>query len=352
MNFKFDSKEYSPENPFVIAEVGVNHEGVLARAESMIAIAAAAGAHAVKFQTYKADKLASKQHSKAYWNQSFEPMPSQHALFSKHDGFETDDFRQLHAACLVRGVEFMSTPFDLEAVDELAFQRIIKIASADLTNVPLRRKIASKGLPTILSTGASTLAEIDLALDDLERHGAGPIVLMHCVLNYPTRPEVANLARIRVLAERFKGRVSIGYSDHVRAHGSPPLQLLLAAEFGATVLEKHFTDDKTLPGNDHYHAMDASDLEWFTKMMDLRRELTSGDGGDQIELQSAARENARRRLFPNQNLEAGVILSEEDLIALRSNIGIGVEEWDQVIGTRLNRNLKAGEPLLREYVDR
>lgn len=350
MNFKFGTAEFSPENPFVIAEVGVNHEGVLARADSMIAIAATAGANAVKFQTYKADKLASKSHSKAYWNQSFEPMPSQHALFSKYDGFATEDFRHLNSTCKAHGVEFMSTPFDLEAVDELGFQRIIKIASADLTNVPLRRKIASKGLPTILSTGASTLAEIDVALDDLEKHGAGPIVVMHCVLNYPTRPTEGNLARIRVLAERFRGRVSIGYSDHVRAHGSPPLQLLLAAEYGATVLEKHFTDDKTLPGNDHYHAMDGSDLEWFSKMMALRRELISGDGGDQIELQSAARENARRRLFLKWNLEAGVTISEEHLIALRSNIGIGVEEWDQVVGARLNRSLKAGEPLLREHL--
>lgn len=350
MNFQFLGREYSPDNPFVIAEVGVNHEGSLDRAKDMIAMAAAAGAHAVKFQTYKADKLASKGHSNAYWNQSFEPTPSQHALFSKFDGFTTDDYRLLQSICEANHVEFMSTPFDLEAVDELDFQRVIKIASADLTNIPLRRKVASKGLPTIISSGACTLNEIDVALDDIERHGAGPIVLMHCVLNYPTRPLDANLKRIRVLIERFGDRASIGYSDHVRAHGSKPLQLLLAAELGATVLEKHFTHDKTLPGNDHYHAMDNADLQWFTKAIVLRRELLSGDGGDQIALQGAARENARRRIFPKLNIKAGEPLTEDDLIALRSNVGIDVEQWDEVVGSRLDRNLKAGDPILSQYI--
>jgi len=244
----------------------------------------------------------------------------------------------------------MSTPFDLDAVDDLDFQRVIKIASADLTNVPLRRKIASKGRPTIISSGACTLSEIGDALADLERHGVGPIVLMHCVLNYPTQPLEANLNRIRVLKDRFGDKVSIGYSDHVRASGDSPLQLLLATDLGASVLEKHFTDDKTLPGNDHYHAMDSKDLEWISNMLALRRELLSGDGSDQIELQLAARENARRRIFVKFGLESGAKLSSSNLIALRSNVGIGVEMWDEVVGSRLDRDLAAGEPILNEYL--
>ena len=251
--------------PYVIAEIGVNHEGSMERAKRLIELAKEGGADAAKFQSYKADTLASK-HSPAYWDTAKEPTLSQHALFKKYDNFDADDFKALAVHCKTVGIEFLSTPFDdasIEFLDPLV--SFFKIASADLTNIPFLRRVASKKKPVVLSTGASTLGEIDIAIEALSRSGCEDIALLHCILNYPTENKNAHLQMIGGLKRAYPDRV-IGYSDHTLPD-SAMTSLTTAHLLGAVVIEKHFTDDKSLPGNDHYHAMDVDDLKTFLEMV-------------------------------------------------------------------------------------
>lgn len=334
-------------DPYIIAEIGVNHEGSLDRAKEMIQAVARAGGHAAKFQTYKADTLASAKNSPSYWDTSQEPTTSQHELFQKYDGFGAAEYRELADFCEQAGIDFLSTPFDLSAVGMLApLMPAVKIASADLTNVPLLRSVASTGKPVIISAGASTHTEIDWALGMLERAGATEIALLHCVLRYPTPAEHANLRGIEQLRARFGDRAVIGYSDHVApsADGSLPA-LDMASIMGARVIEKHFTDNREGIGNDHYHAFDEALLREYVTSLATFREL-AGDGSPDIEAQSAAIENARRRIFVTQDIEAGSVVTEEDLIALRANTGIEIAAWDSVVGRRLAVAKQSGEAVL------
>ncbi|HWK21380.1 MAG TPA: N-acetylneuraminate synthase family protein [Microbacteriaceae bacterium] len=339
-------------DPFVIAEIGVNHEGSLERAKSLISSAARAGAHAAKFQTYRAATLASAGNSPAYWDVSKEPTRSQYELFRKYDGFGEEDYAALADHCRSLGIMFMSTPFDLDAVDMLApLVPAFKIASADLTNIPLLRKVARAGKPVVLSVGASSEEEIDHALRTLEQAGATRIGLLHCVLNYPTSPERANLSAISWLTERFGARALVGYSDHVppAVDGEMPA-LEMAAILGARVLEKHFTDDRNASGNDHYHAADEHALRRFTKRIAEYR-VMSGPGFPVLEHQSSAMRNARRRIFVTRDLMAGSQLSESDLIALRANVGVEISRWDEVVGRVILRAISAGDPITDDDLD-
>lgn len=321
----------NPLKPYIIAEIGVNHEGSMELAKRLIDEAAEGGAHAAKFQSYKAEKIASKN-SPAYWDQAKEPTESQFKLFQKYDGFGESQYIELAEHCKEKGIDFMSTPFDLDAVDFLApLMQAFKIASADITNVPLIRKCAAQGKPMIISTGASTLPEIEFALQTARAAGAQKIALLHCVLNYPTPEENAALAEIDVLVRTFPDCV-IGYSDHV-----VPDETISALEVavlkGSCILEKHFTHDKTLPGNDHYHAMDKKDLVCFVEKLEAyARLLNDGVKGKNLDKEASARLHARRSVVAAINIKAGEILSEKNLIAKRPGHGISTIHWDELIG--------------------
>src|SRR5690554_2375128 len=306
-------------NPYIIAEIGVNHEGSLELAKELILQAKRAGAHAAKFQSYKADKIASKN-SPAYWDTKLEPTDSQHALFKKFDSFDRDEYFELADFCKINGIDFMSTPFDLDAVDYLdELMPAYKVASADITNIPLIRKCAEKGKPLILSTGASTFPEIENAISVAKAAGAKDVILLHCVLNYPTPIDHAQLFMIERLIKVFPDHL-IGYSDHVVPDGTISA-LEVAVLKGACVLEKHFTHDKNLPGNDHYHAMDMHDLMAFKNKLEVYKGLLTGKGKD-LSKESLARKHARRSIVTAKPLAAGTVLSESDLIAKRPAHGI------------------------------
>lgn len=316
-------------NPYIIAEIGVNHEGDMALAKRLIEEAAQGGAHAAKFQSYKAGLIASKN-SPAYWDQTKEPTDSQYKLFQKYDGFGPEEYIALAEHCKINNIDFMSTPFDLDAVDFLnPLMPAFKVASADITNVPLIRKCAAMGKPLIMSTGAATLPEIEFAVATARKAGATEISLLHCVLNYPTPEENAQLGMITSLKRIFPEFV-IGYSDHVA-----PDETISALEasmlLGASILEKHFTHDKTLPGNDHYHAMNKTDLSLFVKKAEKYRTMISGEGKDLLK-ESAAITHARRSIVANRDIAAGEIITEDMLIAKRPAHGISPIHWDSVIG--------------------
>ena len=330
--------------PYVIAEIGVNHGGSMDVAKRLIVQAKQGGADAAKFQSYKAGKLASK-HSPAYWDTSKEPTLSQFELFQKHDSFGQNEFNELAEYCHQVGIDFVSTPFDDDAIEFLdPLVPFFKIASADLNNIPFLRKIASKGKPVLLSTGASTLGEIDIALDTLTEAGCSDVVLLHCILNYPTDNDNAHLRMIEGLKRAYPNRI-IGYSDHTMPDNSMT-PLVMAYVLGAIVIEKHFTHDKTLEGNDHYHAMDLSDLLRFTAMAETVRSLLGViDHKRPIKTESISRENARRSIVLARSVGAGHHLTADDLTYKRPSNGVSTTHWDEVLHRRVVCALEADHVL-------
>jgi len=314
--------------PFVIAEIGVNYYDIarkehiqpLEAAKKMISAVADAGADAVKFQTYKAEKLASK-YSPAYWDTSKEPTTSQYDLFKKFDSFEEEDYRELARFSKDNNILFLSTPFDFEAVDVLdELMPIFKISSSDITNIPFIRYIAKKQKPVFLSTGASTVDEIDEAVRAIEQEGNYKIVLMHCILNYPTAYTDANLGMISHLRNRYPD-YPIGYSDHTLPDSNMSV-LTTAFILGAIVIEKHFTLDKSLPGNDHYHAMDPEDLKTFVQSVTFIQNIIGESEKRPLESEMPARMYARRSIVAKREIPKGMIITEEMITFKRPGTGI------------------------------
>jgi len=321
----YETKLY---RPYVIAEAGVNHEGSMEIAKRLVDEAKQGGADAIKFQTYKADTLASKD-SPAYWDTTKEPTSSQHELFSKHDTFWKTEMVALKKYCDLVDIEFMSTPFDIESanfLDEL--MDVYKISSSDLTNKPFIEHICRFNKPIILSTGASHLWEIQEAVSWIEKFG-NPLALLHCVLNYPTPDENANLGMILGLKKAFPNRI-IGYSDHTLPKEMKICEM--ATLLGSVIIEKHFTHDKTLPGNDHYHAMDINDLLKYRRSIDT---TFNGLGRFEVSALAAeepARTNARRSLVAMRELAKGEIIDKNDLTFKRPAHGISPKYIDQLVG--------------------
>jgi N-acetylneuraminate synthase len=331
------------DRPFLIAEAGVNHEASLARAFEMVDAAADAGADMIKFQSYKAESLAVRQ-SPAYWDRRHEPAGSQFALFRRYDAFDVAEYRKLFERCEAKGILFGTTSFDLRFVDALdALLPCHKIASADITNAPLLRRVASKGKPVLLSTGASSLGEVEAALRRLDEGGAPATGVLHCVLEYPTRPGNAHLRAIRHLAAAFPD-ATIGWSDHV-APVDGCLSLLLAWLEGAMVLEKHFTLDKSLPGNDHYHAMDPDDVAAFRRRCGLAETLLGRAEKTVQPCEVAARAHARRSLVAACAIRKGTPITPEMLVAKRPGHGISPEHLDLLAGRPALADLAADEIL-------
>lgn len=321
-------------NPYIIAEIGVNHEGSMDRAKALIRKAKQGGAQGAKFQTYKAHMLAIKD-SPAYWDRNKEATSTQLELFSKYDGFEPEDYRELAQYCEKLGIDFLSTPFDLEAVEFLSeLVPFFKIASADITNLPLLQAIAATGIPVALSTGASNLEEISSALEILSLGGTPETALLHCVLSYPTSDEDAHLRFIRGLQKTFPHLI-IGYSDHT-ASELRALPLLIAHLHGALILEKHFTDDKNQPGNDHYHAMDSTDLKWLTSVLaETARLLGDEEHRAVLPVEASSRLEARRSLVAIHKLYPGDVVSPDSLIAKRPGGGISPMQINAVVGKKV-----------------
>lgn len=330
--------------PYVIAEIGVNHEGSIDTAKMLIELAKEGGADAAKFQTYKAETLASK-HSPAYWDTTKEPTQSQYELFQKYDAFGPREYEILAEHCAHVGIDFASTPFDDAAVDFLApLMSFFKVASADLTNTPLLRRVARTGKPVVLSTGASTMEEVDWAVRTLQEAGARDIALLHCILNYPTSNENANLRMLRDLGRKFP-RCLLGYSDHTVP--TPRLNTLLAAWLsGAVILEKHFTHDKSLPGNDHYHAMDVNELREFTQLVrEIAPLLGVTDRKEPLESEQISRLNARRSIVVARDLPTGHVIADSDITYKRPGTGVSPMYWDDVVGLTTRHALEADHVL-------
>ncbi len=329
------------DRPFVIAEAGVNHEGEMEIARRLIAEAAEAGANAIKFQTYRADTIAVRD-SPAYWDTSKEPITSQHKLFQKYDKFWKDEFEELKRYCDDEEIEFLSTPFDISSADFLNdLMAVFKISSSDITNKPFIEYLTDFGKPILLSTGASNMEEIESAVGWINR-GRVPLALMHCVLNYPTANEDANLAMICDLKRKYPEKV-IGYSDHTQPEDMRTLEV--AWLLGAQIIEKHFTHDKTLPGNDHYHAMDKGDLAHFLEKIDQLRMTLGSEKKQALESEAPARQHARRSLVVSRPILADTQITADMLTWKRPGHGISPANLEKVVGMIAVRDLSEDELL-------
>lgn len=315
--------------PYIIAEIGVNYEGSMDLAKRLVDEAKEGGADAVKFQTYKADTIASKN-SPAYWDTNKEPTKSQHELFLKHQGFWKDEMQELKNYCDEVGIEFMSTPFDIESATFLNdMMDVFKISSSDLTNKPFIEYMCSFHKPIILSTGASSLSEITEAIEWIENAGNPPLSLLHCVLNYPTPDENANLGMMLDLKDKFPDKI-LGYSDHTLPKDMKVCEM--ATMLGAVIIEKHFTHDKTLPGNDHYHAMDKEDLKAFRTNLERTFSILGGFKVKALADEEPARKNARRSLVAEGNISKGEVITKEHLTFKRPAHGVSPKFIDEVVG--------------------
>lgn len=331
------------DHPFLIAEAGVNYENDLETALTMVEEAASAGADAIKFQSYKAEKIASK-FSPSYWDLSKEPTTSQFELFKKFDSFGIEEYTRLAEKARECGILFMSTPFDFEFADQLdPLLPAYKIASADITNLPFLSHCARRQKPMILSVGASTIAEVDEAVAVIKAEGNDQIALLHCILSYPTAPANANLGVIRHLQGIFRDYI-IGYSDHVPPHFDC-LALTTAWSLGARILEKHFTLDKTKAGNDHYHAMDPDDIRRFRRECAFMGELMGSRTKQVFPCEAESRKQARRSLVAGRTFAAGEMVATGNIQIKRPGTGIEPKHMDIVTRLTLKRDVQQDEIL-------
>ncbi|MFQ6097299.1 MAG: N-acetylneuraminate synthase family protein, partial [Armatimonadota bacterium] len=313
---------------YIIVEGGVNHQCNLDRALEMIRQAARAGADAIKFQTYKAETLTTRT-APTYWDHA-EPGITQYDVFADSDKFGPDEYAEMARCCRDEGIHFLSTPFDLDAVDLLVElgAPALKIASADLTCHPLLRKAAATGKPMLVSTGASTLDEIREALDVIHAEGNDNVVLLHCVLCYPTPADQICLRRIPLLQQTFPDAV-VGISNHTEPDPNMAIDAAAAA-LGAKAFERHYTLDRTLEGPDHFFSVDPPLVRRHIEAI-RTVERALGDPYDEpLECELPARQYARRSIVAKQDIPQGARLTPEMLIMKRPGTGISPRDLDRV----------------------
>ena len=326
----------------IIAEAGVNHNGRIETAGQLIEIAAEAGADLVKFQTFSADRLVTGSASKAdYQLETTSTSESQHEMIRKLE-LSREMHEELIAHCKKCGVGFFSTGFDPQSVDllaELGLDRF-KIPSGEITNLPYLRHIGQYGKPVILSTGMARLGEIEAALEVLEASGTPRerVTVLHCNTEYPTPMADVNLKAM--LAIRDALGVQVGYSDHTLGIEVP----IAAVAMGATVIEKHFTLDRSLPGPDHRASLEPDELKAMVQAIRNIELALSGDGLKRPSpSESKNLEIARKSLVALVPIKAGEPFTEANLGVKRPGSGISPMRWDDFIGRPANRDYQADE---------
>ena len=320
----------------IIAEVGVNHNGDLKIAKDLVDLAFNAGADIVKFQSFKANKLASESAAKAeYQRITTDKNESQKSMLQRLELSENDHFEIL-SYCKKIGIEFLSSPFDEESatfLNKLGLKRF-KIPSGEITNLPYLRHVARFLKPTILSTGMSDLDEINAAISVLESSGLTKelITILHCTTQYPAPFKDVNLRAMNTISKKFKVRV--GYSDHTNG-----IEVAIAAvSLGASVIEKHITLDKKMEGPDHNASLEPKELKDMIKAI-RNIEISLGSHKKFVtNSEKKNRELVRKSIVAKTNIKKGDILSENNLSTKRPGDGISPMNWDKIIGTKAKKN--------------
>lgn len=324
---------------FIVAEAGVNHNGDINLAKKLIDAAKNAGSDAVKFQAFRAERVVTKYAEKAkYQKETTSPNKPQYDMIKRLE-LKDEDFRELFDYAAKNNVIFLSSAFDKGSVDLLDDLGVpaFKVASGEITNFPLIKHIAEKNKPIILSTGMSTLGEIEDALGVIREKGAKNIVLLHCVTSYPAKIEDANLRVIETLRRRFK--LPIGFSDHTLGITIP----IAAVALGAVLIEKHFTLDRDLPGPDHKASLEPSELkDMISAIRDVEKAL--GDGIKRLtEDEERIKKVVRRSIVAKVNIPKGAVITEDMLDIKRPGIGIEPKYLSKIIGKRAKRDIEPDE---------
>jgi len=330
----------------IIAEAGVNHNGNVTTAKEMIRVAAKSGADYVKFQTFKAERLATKESKVAHYQRKTESLnDSQFALLKKLELSEADHF-ELEKSCKEFEIKFLSTAFDIESADFLLRmgQQIFKIPSGEITNLPYLRHIASFNKDIILSTGASNLKEIEEALRQLTNAGTNleKITVLHCSTSYPAKMSEVNLTAMLNIAREFS--VKVGYSDHTMG-----IEVAIAAAaLGAKIIEKHFTLNKNMEGPDHKASLEPVELNEMVRSI-RNIEVALGNGlkvATPGELENI--DVIRKSIVTKSAVKKGEIFTSENLTCKRPSGGISPMEWDSVVGQVAKRDYEPDEIIHNE----
>ena len=345
MNFEISGRKIGPGQPcYVIAEAGVNHNGDLALAKRLVDVAVAAGADAVKFQTFQAELLASAAAPKAnYQKVTTESAESQLDMLKRLE-LSPAAHHALLPYCQERGILFLSTPFEETSADFLGSLDVAayKLPSGEITNLPFLAHVARKGRPLIISTGMSTLGEVETALQTVAAAGDPPVALLHCVSNYPADPAQTNLRAMLTMHAAFG--VPVGYSDH-----TPGIEVALAAvALGACIIEKHFTLDKTLPGPDHQASSEPAELQALIR--GIRKVEASLGTGRKVPARCEANTAGvgRKSLIAAADLPSGEVLTERSIAIKRPGNGLPPAARPYVVGRTLKVAVRAGEVLRLE----
>lgn len=331
---------------YIIAEVGVNHNGDIRLAKQLIDMAKDAGADAVKFQTFKAEESTGRHAEKASYQKNNDPTQETQLEMIRKLELPFEDFAELQKYCHEKQIDFVSTPDGTESLQYLLKLNVplIKIGSTEVTNAPFLKEIAESGKPVILSTGMSTLGEVEKALDTIYETGNLNVTLMHCTTDYPTAIENVNLNAMLTLKHAF--HVPVGYSDHTLGFEAA----VAAVAMGAVVIEKHITLDRDLPGPDHKASMPPEEFLEYVRHI-RNAELLLGDGRKKpTEHEKDIMNQVRRSILANQDLKRGTVLSKEMFCYKRPGDGIWPEYAEILVGRELKRDIAAEEKILWEDV--
>jgi pseudaminic acid synthase len=326
---------------YVIAEAGSNHDRDLDQAKRLIDVAAEAGADAVKFQTFTSEKIVAETKTRAkYLDAILPPDETMASLFRKLE-LPHEWHAELKEHAEAAGLDFISSPFDYEAVDLLHALgvKVFKVATYELWHLPLLRYIARLGKPMICSTGMASIGEVQDAVRTVEATGNEQLMLLHCTVNYPPPFADLNLRAIETMRRAFN--VPVGYSDHTPGWTAP----VVATALGAAIIEKHFTLSRDLPGPDHRFALEPDELAQMVRAI-RDTEASLGDG---IKRMAPAEADlyvtARRSLFAARDIAAGSVLVEDDVAILRPGTGMEVRDLPHVVGRTARRPIERHEPL-------
>ncbi|WP_333859919.1 N-acetylneuraminate synthase [Clostridium sp.] len=324
---------------FIIAEAGVNHNGDIEIAKKMIDKALESGVDAIKFQTFISEKVVSKYAEKAeYQNQNTSKTESQLEMVKKLE-LSFDNFKELKKYCDFKRIEFLSTAFDFDSIDFLNSLgiRIWKIPSGEITNLPYLIKIAKTNKPVILSTGMSTIVEIEEAINILKANGCKDITLLHCTTEYPAPYEDVNLKAMDTLKKKFN--VPVGYSDHTEGIEIP----IAAVAMEASIIEKHFTLDRNMEGPDHKASLEPDELKAMVKYI---RNIESAIGDGEKKPTESEMKNipiARKSIIAKCRIKKGETFTKENITVKRPGNGISPMRWFDVIGKTSVRNFEEDE---------
>jgi N,N'-diacetyllegionaminate synthase len=312
---------------FIIAEAGVNHNGDINIAKKLVDLAYEAGTDAIKFQTFKAENLVTKDASKADYQKKSTKDGTQYEMLKKLE-LSYDEHVILKRYCEEKGILFISTPFDFESVDLLEKLNIplYKISSGDLTNIPLLRYIGKLNKPMIISTGMASLGEVETAVDAIKKVGNEKISLLHCTSNYPTAYNDVNLNAMTTLKNAFK--LPVGYSDHTEGIEVP----IAAVSMGAEIIEKHFTLDKNMEGPDHKASLNPMELKaMVSSIRNIEKAL--GDGIKRCnENEENTKKVARKSIVARINIRKGESITYENVTFKRPSGGLSPVFIDEIIG--------------------